>query len=192
MNLQKLILELKSFLASVTLDAAKKTEVEAKIAALEAEAAKQPAEPAKKEDAQQVTLPNEVVVALAEIKTLKDMLLKQEQRASEAETAMQNRIKAEQAQKKADYIKKVTETDKKLSPAEWKEKYEALYDAAPDATMKVIDALSVHPASRQTKTTENKTGADAGEKNTSLKNYVDNKGSFDSQAIAAFTAPSTN
>jgi predicted transcriptional regulator len=156
MGIQKIILELKSLLATLTFDAAKKAEVEAKIATLEAEAAKQPApapaptqkQPAEKETQTQVTLPPEVVTALSEVKTLKEMLLKQEQRAVDAEKAMKDRIVAEKAQKLADYIKKVTETENKITPAELKEKWQPLLEANFEATAKIIDAMKTNPASK--------------------------------------------
>jgi predicted transcriptional regulator len=155
MNIQKMILELKSLLATLTFDAAKKAEVEAKIAALEAEAAKQPApapapqKPTNEKEAQtQVTLPPEVVTALSEVKTLKEMLLKQEQRAVDAEKAMKDRIVAEKAQKLSDYIKKVTETENKITPAELKEKWQPLLEANFEATAKIIDAMKTNPASK--------------------------------------------
>jgi hypothetical protein len=120
------------------------------------------------------------------------MLAKQEERASTAEAAMQKRVNDEKAQKLADYIKKVTEVDKKITPAELKEKWQPLLESNFEATSKIIDGMQVHPSAR-TKAAENKAGAnDTGEKTTSLKNYVDHKESFDSAAVAAFTAPSTN
>jgi hypothetical protein len=198
-KMKEKILKLKLLIAKLQNDAPMKAELEAEIAELEAAtAANIVPTPTTKDSVQlapqhqPLVLPAEVTAALGEMKTLKEMLLKQEERATAAETAMAERMKSEKAQKKVDYLKKVTETEKKVTPAEWKEKYEALYDAVPEAAMKVIDALQVHPASRQTKTIDGKTEDGRGEKTTSLKNYVDHKESFDAQAIAAFTAPSNN
>lgn len=150
--IQKMILELKSLLATLTSDPAKKAEIEAKITALEAEAAKQPApQPAsqKKDDTQPMTIPVEVIEGLrSEIEIFKQMLAKQEQRALDAEKSMADRIKSEKTQKLADYIKKVTEVENKITPAELKEKWQPLLEGNFEATCKIIDGMKPNPASK--------------------------------------------
>ncbi len=151
--MKELILKLKSLLATLTLDDAKKKEIETQIAELERQADSKTtpakAEPARQVEVGKVELPAEIVTALGEIKTLRDLVEKQEQRAIAAEKSVKDKAEVDAKKRLADYEKKIVETEKKVSPAEWKEKWLPLLEANFEVASKIVDALPIHPASKQ-------------------------------------------
>lgn len=152
--MKSLIALIKAIMAALTLDDAKRKELEQQVAQLEAETNKPTptsTPPTQQASTAAVALPAEVLAALEEVKTLKEMLLKQEERATAAEKAMQDKLAADKKKQVEDYIKSVTEGENiRVTPAEMKEKWQPLLEANFDATKKVIDAMPVHPASKKT------------------------------------------
>jgi hypothetical protein len=192
MNLEKLILTLKAIAATITGDDAKKKTIEDQIASLEIESKKQLT---KKDngDGSPVVIDEatrQLIDALkGQVEGLSNALTAETKTRKEQADAMAAKAKKDQEQKIADYIKKAVETDKKISPADMKEKWQALLEANFDATSKIIDAMPIHPAAKTLAKPSD--GQSTEQKEQAADNYFSNKKPFVEAAIAELKS-STN
>ncbi len=163
MKLKQMILQLEKLLASVTLDDARKKEIQEQLDALKAiEEPDQKNKPSDKSDGNKNISSEELTVLKNELATVKDILVKQQERADKAEKAMQDKLQSDAKKKLDDYKKKVVEVEKKISPADMKEKWEALLEANFEATSKIIDALPAHPATQKNNSSDKSDGGNTG------------------------------
>lgn len=159
--MKELLEKIKHLLGSVTLEEAKKKELEQQLQQLE-QATREPA-PRKSEP--QENKNDDVITALqSEITALKQLMIEQKERAEKAEKAMQDRLAAERKKMIDDYKKEIIEVKKILSPAEFKEKWEGLLEKDFEGVKKILDTMPVHPAVKDGKQHGQAQKADGGGK----------------------------
>ena len=183
-----LIAKLKTALATLTLTAEQRKPIEDQITALEAEANK---EPEKKPDGTTTTptnvqLPKEVLEALVEVKSLKELIATEATARKTAEDAMKAKLAGEQKGKIDEVIKKALEK-KQLTPANEK-KYRALLEKDFDPWKEQIEALPVDPAAKKgSKADDKKPDGDDATPKMDGSDYQKNRGTYLEEARAAFS-----
>lgn len=189
---KEMILKLRAALAGLTLDDAKKKEIEDQIKVLEAEAEKKPV--GSTTPSQQAPTLDEgtrqLITSLqGQVEGLTSALNKETKAREDQAKAMADRAKAESEKRVADYIKKVVETDKKVSPADMKEKWQPLLESNFEATSKILDVMPPHPATKGPAKDGSGTSSKQGDQPTG-NDYQANKKTMVDAAIAEFKSSS--
>ncbi len=183
MNIKELILKLKSILATVTFDDAKKKEIEDQIKALEAQAEKAPATPSKTPDATQAGLDpatKQLIESLqGQVQGLSDALGKETKAREDQAKAMADQVKKDRDKKVSDFIAKMKAEGRMTAAQEEKDKLHLEADF--ESWSEEIQGRPVNPAMK--KGSPAKEGAADTTKKELPNDYFSNKRSFVDAAI---------